>query len=145
MKYPHERDACGMFCVFGYPHVSACVIGQVLATARPQIPWRVVCGPHYACVLGNGFIVDACAAYYEYDAAKQLAEDVRNGVFPVVPCFGEWSPHATQVGKSGHQETEHGPQPADHLQQIETPPNRDPITKTASCSDKEGSDSPRPP
>ena len=57
-EYPGERDACGMFCVFGYPHVAACVIGQILAVARPTIAWRVVCGPpSHACVLGNGFIV----------------------------------------------------------------------------------------
>ena len=98
VELPDERDACGAFCVFGYPHVSACVIGQVLAKARPQVPWRVVSGMHYACVLGHDYVIDACAAYYEYDAAKQLAEDVRNGVFQVVPCFGDGS-HATRVGK----------------------------------------------
>ena len=36
VELPDERDACGAFCVFGYPHVSACVIGQILSKARPD-------------------------------------------------------------------------------------------------------------
>ena len=41
VEYPGERDACGMFCVFGYPHVAACVIGQILSKARPHLnAWR---------------------------------------------------------------------------------------------------------
>jgi hypothetical protein len=139
VEKPDERDACGAFCVFGYPHVAACVIGQILATARPQVAWRVVCGPHYACILGNGFIVDACAAYYEYDAAKQLAEDVRNGVFQVVPCFGDGS-HATQVGKRlTFKKRSMAHETLTISNRLETLPNRDSITKIRFLFDKEGS------
>ena len=139
VKYPDERDACGMFCVFGYPHVAACVIGQILATARPTIAWRVVSGMHYACVLGNGFIVDACAAFYEYDAARTLAEDVRNGVFQVVPCFGDGS-HATHVGRRvTFKKRSMAHETLTISNRLETLPNRDSITKIRFLPDGEGS------
>ncbi|CAH0366333.1 unnamed protein product [Pelagomonas calceolata] len=139
VELPDARDACGMFCVFGYPHVAACVMGQILSKARPTIAWRVVSGMHYACVLGHEYVIDACAAYYEYDAARTLAEDVRNGVFQVVPCFGDGS-HATQVAKRvTFKKRSMAHETLTISNRLETLPNRDSITKIRFLFDKEGS------
>ena len=139
VELPDERDDCINFGVFGYPHVAACVMGQILSKARPQVPWRVVCGPHYACVLGHDYVIDACAAYYEYDAAKQLAEDVRNGVFQVVPCFGDGS-HSEHVGKRlTFKKRSMAHETLTISNRLETLPNRDSITKIRFLFDKEGS------
>ena len=98
---------------------------------------------HYACVLGHDYVIDACAAYYEYDAAKQLAEDVRNGVFQVVPCFGDGS-HATQVGKRvTFKKRSMAHETLTISNRLETLPNRDAITKIRFLFDKEGSGPPR--
>ena len=139
VELPDERDDCINFCVFGYPHVSACVIGQILSKARPTIAWRLVCGPHYACVLGHNYVIDACAAYYEYDPARQLAEDVRNGVFQVVPCFGDGS-HSEHVGKRlTFKKRSMAHQTLTISNRLETLPNRDSITKIRFLHDGEGS------
>ena len=84
-------------------------------------------------------MIDACAAYYEYDAAKQLAEDVRNGVFQVVPCFGDGS-HAEQVGKRlTFKKRSMAHETLTISNRLETLPNRDSITKIRFLFDKEGS------
>ena len=147
--WPANRDDAGMFAVFGYPHVSACVMGSLLATARPTVPWRVVAGPSYACVLGRGFIIDACAASYKYDAARALAEDVRNGVFEVVPALKDGS-HALRVGwrvafKRRPMPVWAGRAPGDEARdtltlpaRLETLPNRDTSTRLRYLRDDAG-------
>ena len=76
-----------MFCVFGYPHVAACVIGSNSSNgAAPSYRGAslVECTTRASSVM----VCDRrMRGVLRVRRRETLAEDVRNGVFQVVPCF----------------------------------------------------------
>jgi len=108
VPWPEKRDDAGHWAMLGYGHAAAAITASLLAVARPKVEWKVVAGPHYACVVGEkpgvyverpppgpddelvlddgteAWLVDAAAPLLEYHAKGAFRDVVKKSGFMIL-------------------------------------------------------------